>query len=131
MDERSLGLNDDALDAETLALLGETDEVRIETHRDEAAPRHATTTWVVVVDGAAFVRGGAGRCYREVSANSKAALLVGDRRVPVRAVPETDDGTVATVSEAYRAKYEASYPGPTRAMVRAEALPTTLRLLPA
>ena len=127
-------MNGNAFDAETLALLGETDEVRIETRRDETAPRHATTVWVVVVDGDAFVRsvrGGAGRWYRELTANPRAALLVSDRRIPVRAVPETEDGTVAAVSEAYRAKYEASYPGPTGVMVRAEALPTTLKLLPA
>ena len=92
MDERSLGLNDDALDAETLALFDGTDEVRIETHRDESAPRHATTIWVVVVDGAAFVRGGAGRWYREVSANSKAALLVGDRRGPCAPSPRPTTG---------------------------------------
>ena len=127
-------MNVDAFDAETLALLDETGEVRIETRWGEASTQHTTIIWVVVVDGAVFVRSvraGEGRWYREVSANPEAALLVGERRVPVRAVPETDDEIVAAVSEAYRAKYEASYPGPTRAMVRAEALPTTLRLLPA
>ena len=127
-------MSKDAFDAGTLGLLDGTDEVRIETRRDEGSTAHSTIIWVVVVNGGAFVRSvraGEGRWYREVSANPEAALLVGDRRITVRAVPETDDGIVAAVSEAYRAKYEVSYPGPTRAMVRAEALPTTLKLLPA
>ena len=60
-----------------------------------------------------------------------AALHVGDRRSPVRAVPVTDEPTVGAVSEAYRRKYGRTAPGSTRAMVRAETLPTTLRLEPA
>jgi hypothetical protein len=123
-----------SFDAETLRLLDETEEVRIETRRDENSPAHRTIVWVVTLDGAAIVRsvrGEKGRCYREVSANPSAALHDGDRRIPVRAAPVTDDPTVAAVSDAYRSKYGRRAPGPTQAMLRPETLPTTLRLEPA
>ena len=124
----------DSFDPETLRLLDETKEVRIETRRDEDAPAHLTTIWVVTVDGDVFVRsvrGENGRWYREVSANPSAALHAGDRRIPVRAVPVTDEPTVGAVSEAYRSKYGRTSPGSTQAMVQPETLPTTLRLEPA
>ena len=124
----------DSFDPETLRLLDETKEVRIETRRDEDAPAHRTTIWVVTVDGDVFVRsvrGENGRWYREVSANPSAALHAGDRRIPVRAVPVTDEPTVGAVSEAYRSKYGRTSPGSTRAMLQPETLPTTLKLDPA
>ena len=123
-----------SFDPETLQLLEETREVQIETRRDEDAPTHRTTIWVVTVDGDVFVRsvrGEKGRWYREVSANPSAALHVGDKRIPVRAVPATDEPTVGAVSEAYRSKYGRTSPGSTQAMLRPETLPTTLKLEPA
>jgi hypothetical protein len=117
---------------DTLRLIDEAREVRIETRRDEDAPAHRTTIWVVTVDGAVFVRsvrGGEGRWYREVSSNP--ALHVGGDRIPVRAVPVTDEAKIGAVSEAYREKYGRTSPGSTRAMVQPETLPTTLRLEPA
>ncbi|MDQ3568047.1 MAG: DUF2255 family protein, partial [Actinomycetota bacterium] len=71
-----------------------------------------------------------GRWYQEVSAHSKGALRAGNHRIPVRAVPATDDSTVEAVSEAIRGKYGHSSPGSTRAMLSPETLPTTLKLLP-
>ena len=118
---------------ETLQLLNETREVRVETCRDEEAPAHRTTIWVVTVDGDVFVRsvrGERGRWYREVSANPVATLHVGDRRIPVRASPVTEEQTVGAVSDAYRRKYGRTSPGSTRAMVQPETLPTTLKLEP-
>jgi hypothetical protein len=123
-----------SFDPETLQLLDETREVLIETRRDEDAPVHRRTIWVVTVDGAVFVRsvrGEKGRWYREVSANPNAALHAGERRIPVRAFPVTDEPTVGAVSEAYRSKYGRTSPGSTRAMLQPEPLPTTLKLEPA
>jgi hypothetical protein len=123
----------DSFDSDTLRLIDGAREVRIETSRDEDAPTHRTTIWVVTVDGTVFVRsvrGGKGRWYREVSANPAAALHVGNDPIPVRAVPVTDDATIAAVSEAYREKYGRTSPGSTRAMVQPDTLPTTLRLEP-
>ena len=122
------------LDGGTLDALDRTEEVHIETRRDASSPGRATVLWAVVVDGGAFVRsvrGAKGRWYREASSNPDVTLRVGDRRVPVRAVPETDARTIEGVSEAIREKYGASFPGPTAAMLREEVLETTLRLIPA
>ncbi|HEV3476248.1 MAG TPA: nitroreductase/quinone reductase family protein [Rubrobacteraceae bacterium] len=119
-----------SFDAETAQLLDETREVQIETRRDENAPMHRTIIWVVTLEGTVFVRsvrGEKGRWYREVSANPSAALHVGDRRIPVRAVPVTEE---QAVSEAYRSKYGRTAPASTEAMLRPETLPTTLRLEP-
>jgi len=124
----------DSFDAETLRLLDETREVRVETRRDEDSPVHRTTIWVVTVDQAVFVRsvrGEKGRWYREVTGNPAAALHAGDNRIPVRPVPATAEATIEAVSEAYREKYGRTSPGSTRAMLRPETLPTTLRLEPA
>jgi hypothetical protein len=123
-----------SFDPETLQLLDETREVRIETRRDEDAPVHRTIIWVVTVDGDVFVRsvrGERGRWFREVSANPSAVLHAGDRRIPARAVPATDEPTIEAVSEAYRSKYGRTSPGSTRAMLQPETLPTTLKLEPA
>ena len=123
-----------SFEAETLRFLGDNREVKIETRRDAGSPEHRTIIWVVVVEGEVFVRsvrGPRGRWYREISSNPEGALHVGERRIPVRAVPATDETTVDAVSEAYRSKYEESLPGPTAAMVRPDVLPTTLKLSPA
>jgi len=125
---------DDSFDTGTLNLLGETDEVYIETRSDADSPEHRTIIWVVVVGGEAFVRsvrGPKGRWYREISSNPEGALHVDDERIPVRATPAPEGTTVGAVSEAFRSKYGEAWPGPTAGMVRPEVLPTTLKLSPA
>jgi hypothetical protein len=57
-------------------------------------------------------------------------LHVGEREIPFRAVRVEDPQTIAQVSEAYRRKYERSWPNETDEMLREEVLPTTLRLEP-
>jgi len=129
-----VGVTESRLDPEVLNAIDATDEVRVRTSRDASSPEHETVIWAVVVDGDAFVRsvrGEKGRWYREASANPDVTLRVNDRRVPVRAVHETDARAIERVSEAIREKYGASYPGPTAAMLREEVLSTTLRLLQA
>ena len=124
----------DSFDAETLRLLDETREVRIETRRDGDSPEHRTIIWVVVVEGEVFVRsvrGAKGRWYREISSNPEGALHVDDERIPVRAAPADDGPTVDSVSDALRSKYEQSSPVSTMAMLRPDTLPTTLKLSPA
>ena len=124
----------DSFDAETLRLLDETREVRIETRRDGDSPEHRTIIWVAVVEGEVFVRsvrGERGRWYREISSNPEGALHVEEHRIPVRAAPTTEVATVDAVSAAFRSKYQQSSPASTEAMVRPETLPTTLKLSPA
>jgi hypothetical protein len=124
----------DSFDAETLRLLEETREVRIETRRDTDSPEHRTIIWVVVVEGEVFVRsvrGQRGRWYREISSNPEGALHLRDDRIPVRAASATEAATVDAVSAAFRSKYQQSSPASTEAIVRPETLSTTLELSPA
>lgn len=124
----------DHFDAETLRLIDETGEVRIETRRDETSPARRTVIWAVTIEDDVFVRsvqGEEGRWYRRITSNPEAALHANDRRIPVRAVPVNDEQTIEAVSEAYQSKYGETSPGPTEAMVREEVLPTTLKLEPA
>jgi hypothetical protein len=124
----------DSFDAETLRLLDETKEVRIETRRDGDSPEHRTIIWVVVVEGEVFVRsvrGRRGRWYREISSNPEGALHVEDDLIPVRAASVTEGATVDAISAAFRSKYQQSSPASTEAMLRPETLPTTLKLSPA
>ena len=123
-----------SFEAETLDQLDGTREVYIETSRDAGSPGRRTIIWVVVVGGEVFVRsvrGRKGRWYQRISAYPEGALHVRGDRIPVRAVPATDDETVDAVSAAVRSKYEDAWPGPTAGMVRPEVLETTLKLSPA
>jgi hypothetical protein len=119
-------------DADTRHRLTQTQEIRIETRRPGAdASAHHTTIWVVVVGDDVFirsVRGSAGRWHQEIKANPAAAVHINGQRIPVRAVSMIDNATQTLVSDAYRQKYrnDSSLPS----MVRAEILPTTLRLEP-
>ena len=123
-----------SFDLDSLQLLDAHLVGRVETRRDADSPVHRTIIWVVVVEGEVFVRsvrGTKGRWYREISSNPEGALHVGERRIPMRAVPATDEATVEAVSEAYRSKYEKSAPASTAAMLRHDVLSTTLKLSPA
>ncbi len=113
--------------------LAQAQEIQIETRRRDAnAPAHRTTIWVVVVGDAVYVRsvrGVTGRWYQEIKANPVAAVHVDGQRIPVQAMPVTDDATIKQVSDAYRQKYR-NDPSSLASMVRDEILPTTLRVEP-
>jgi hypothetical protein len=106
-------------------------EVDIETRRSHDAPVHRTTIWAVVEDGDVYVRsyrGGAGRWYREITANPAALLHVGDDAIPVRGIAAADPDSVERASAGYRRKYAGSSSMPS--MLRDEILDTTIRLEP-
>jgi hypothetical protein len=115
-------------DADTLRALRNAREVAIRT---EKHPRAAVTIWVVVADDEVFVRsvrGSKGRWYRDLSAGGSALLEFAGRQLGVQAIPVTDADAIARASREYLRKYE---PSPyAQSMVRAEVLPTTLRLEP-
>ena len=118
-----------AFDDAALALLRETKEVRIRTSRSKGA---GVIIWVVVADDAVFVRsvqGPAGKWYQTVAADGRARLALDAHEWPVRAAAVTDQATIGSVSQAFLSKYATSPYA--QAMVRAEVLPTTLRLEPA
>ena len=119
--------------ADTLGAWEQAAEIEIETSRGAGTAVHKTTIWIVVADGQAYVRsvrGPAGRWYRELTANPDGAVHLAGQRVAVRALPAADAATVGRVSEVLQTKYGGRWAGPTAAMLRDEALPTTLRLEP-
>ena len=115
-------------DAKTLGDLRDAREVTIRT---EKHPASAVPIWVVVADDEVFVRsayGAKGRWYRDLATGSPATLEVGGRWLAVQAVPANDPASIERASRAFLSKYQ---PSPyAQAMVKADLLPTTLRLEP-
>jgi hypothetical protein len=102
--------------------------IRIETSKP-GGPVHSTIIWAVVEDGDVYVRswrGPGARWYREAVANPEVAIQIRKERLPARAVPATDPGSVARASRGLERKY-AGDPA-AKSMVRDEILDTTLRL---
>jgi hypothetical protein len=115
-------------DAETLSQLRDVREVAIRT---EKHPETAVVIWVVVADDEVFVRsvrGSKGRWYRDLATGGSATLEYSGRRLEVQAVLASDADSIARASREYLRKYQ---PSPyAQSIVRAEVLPTTLRLEP-
>ena len=115
-------------DAETLRELHDVQEVVIRTGKH---PESAVAIWLVVADDEVFVRsvrGAEGRWYRDLAAGGSATLELAGRQLAVQASPASDANSVARASHEYLRKYQ---PSPyAQSMVRAEVLPTTLRLEP-
>jgi hypothetical protein len=115
-------------DADTLHELRDAQEVVIRT---EKHPKSAIVIWVVVADDEVFVRswrGTKGRWYKDLAAGGPASLEFAGRQLAVQAVPASDEAAVARTSREFLRKYRQS--SPAQQMVRAEILPTTLRLEP-
>jgi len=114
------------LDPDTLRALRDLDEVAIRT---QAHADKSVVIWLVVADGALFVRsarGPKGRWYRDITAHAQASLEFSGRRVAVQAVPVTDPQSIECVSREYQRKYGRSpY---VQSVLRAEVVATTLRL---
>jgi hypothetical protein len=115
-------------DVDTLRQLRNVREVAIRT---EKHPDDAVVIWVVVADDEVFVRsvrGSKGRWYRDLATGGSAILEFAGRRLAVQALPANDADSIARGSREYLRKYQ---PNPyAQSIVRAEALPTTLRLEP-
>jgi hypothetical protein len=115
-------------DANTLRELNDVDEVAIRTDKH---PKSAVVIWVVVADGEVFVRswrGSKGRWYRDLAAGGPATLEFAGRSLAVQALPAIDQDAVDRTSREFLRKYQRSTHA--EEMVRAETLPTTLRLQP-
>ena len=107
-------------------------EVDIETTSPKGVA-HRVTIWIVVVDEVPYVRsvrGPKGRWFRELMRHGEGTILVGPRRIPVKAELVRDDIENKKVSEAIEAKYKDPVAS-VKAMVRDEVLATTARLLAA
>jgi hypothetical protein len=115
-------------DAETLGALRDEQEVFIRTGKH---PKSAVVIWVAVADEDVFVRswlGPKGRWYRDLAAGGPATLEFAGRRLAVQAIPAADEASVVRTSREFLTKYQRS--SHAQEMVRAETLPTTLRLVP-
>jgi hypothetical protein len=115
-------------DADTLSDLCDVRELRIRTGKH---PKTAVVIWIVVADDEVFVRswlGAKGRWYLDLAAGGPATLEFGGRSIEVKAFPANDVASVARASAEFLRKYQPSSHAPE--MVRAEILPTTLRLEP-
>lgn len=89
--------------------------------------------WVVVVDGAPYVRsvrGARGRWYRELLARREGVVRVGSSSWKVRPARVSSESVIREVSAALERKYRGSRAS-LQSMLRSETLPTTLRLEPA
>jgi hypothetical protein len=111
--------------------LAQAEEIDLVTSAGPGKPTRRRTVWVVVVDNQVYVRsvrGPAGRWYRDLVGHPSATIHHTGRALATRASPATDTATVEKVSQAYATKYANSpYMPP---LLRAETLPTTLRLDP-
>jgi hypothetical protein len=93
--------------------------------------------WIVVVDGAPYVRsyrGRRGKWWQRVREDRRGVLRVGRTRVPFAAKPltarELEGELNRRVSEAYEEKYGRRWPEDVRTMVGKEVADTMLRLEP-
>ncbi len=122
-----------AFRADVAAELRKARTVVIETSAGPEAPVHRTVIWIVADEsGIAFVRsvrGRRGRWYRELVANPTGAVVVGSRRIGVRAKP-ADAAGIETCSRLLREKHATSRAS-LASMLRDEILDTTLELEPA
>jgi hypothetical protein len=111
--------------------IAESDELEIATFRVNGTARPYIPIWAVRVGDDVYVRsyhGPLGRWYRRAIRHHAAWIRVGDieRHVRVEEAPLEAE----PVSQAYRAKYARygeTYVGP---MINAEAVSTTLALIP-
>jgi hypothetical protein len=115
-------------DKDTLKRLHDQQEVAIRTAKH---PKTSVTIWVVAPGNDVYVRsvrGIKGRWYNDLVRGGDATLEVAGRRVSVGAIPVADADSIERASKEYLRKYRTSPYAQT--MVKAETLPTTLRLEP-
>ncbi len=118
------------LDQEALAALDRAREIDVRTPRRDGSVA-SRPIWVVVVDGAPYVRsyhGERGAWYRRSLADGHAEFVAGDRTLDLAVEPARGDELDDRVSGAFRAKYGGRSPGPTEAMLAPEVVATQLRL---
>jgi hypothetical protein len=103
-----------------LRKLAESEEIEIETRRDERSAVHRTTIWIVPTASGVYIRSGSRRWrwYQEALANRNVTIRVGRRKVAARVQPTTGSSVVRDVNAAYRAKYAQSWPDSAKAVVR-------------
>jgi len=115
-------------DRDTLQRLHDTQEIAILTGKH---PDEPIVIWVVVAGDGVFVRsvrGPKGRWYRDLAAGGPAELDFAGRKLAVQAIPANDRAEIDQASREYLRKYRTSPYA--QSMVRADTLPTTMKLEP-
>ncbi|MGW0807780.1 DUF2255 family protein [Nonomuraea sp. NPDC002799] len=110
--------------------LAETEEIVMRVRHADGR-WSARPIWVVVIDGAAYVRSAFGHrsgWYRRVLADAATEIELDGVAVPVRLTPVDEPALVDRISGGYRAKYALSWPGPVQTITGPEAATTTMRL---
>ena len=113
-----------------LQAIAQAEEVRIETRGADGMP-HRTIIWIVEQYGELYIRsvnGPKARWYREATADTAVAFLVGDRRYEAQLVPATDPASIEACSAGLKRKYRGDHS--LGSMLEADTLPTTLRVVP-
>jgi len=106
--------------------LDETDEVHVGFRPAQRIP-----IWIVVDGDKVYVRsvkGPDGKWYQALAAGRPFTLRAGSSEWSIVGEHVSDQAEIERVSEAFSRKYNSRWPGPTAAMLRAEVLPTTLRI---
>jgi hypothetical protein len=128
----SLPVNRALFDPEVLARLRTTHEVVLHVTRPSGSIS-SHPVWVVVEAGVPYIRstsGNDGVWYRHVRDGAEGTLTVAGLEVPFDADHVDDQQVQERVSQAYRHKYPAPWPGPAQTIVSETAADTTLRLRP-
>jgi hypothetical protein len=122
----------DRFSSEILDLLDSAREIDLETAREEAAPHHRTTIWVLVDDQDRVlirsVDGATARWYREAATNPDVVIHLRGQAIPASALVASDDERVESASREYRSKYGNNRSAD--AMVKPDIFSTTLELVP-
>ena len=117
---------------DSLAKVGNAEELAIASRRPDGSLRPYVTIWTVRVDDDIYVRSAAGPdnpWFRRALASGEGRIRAGGLEQDVALEVATPD-VAATITAAYHAKYDRYGPSIVGTVVSAEAVASTLRLVP-
>ena len=118
--------------ADQLARIGDAEELRLASRRNDATLRRFTTMWAVRVDRELYVRSADGPdrpWYRHALATGKGRIQADGIEADVR-FAEANPDAQAAIDAAYHAKYDRYGPTIVGPVTGPAAHPVTIRLLP-
>ena len=117
---------------DSLAKVGSVEELAIASRRPDGSLRPYVTIWTVRVDEDIYVRSAAGPdnpWFRRAMASGEARIRAGGLEQDVALEVAAPD-VAASITAAYHAKYDRYGPSIVGTVVSAEAVVSTLRLVP-
>jgi hypothetical protein len=118
--------------AQQLALIGDAEELRLASRREDGTLRSSTTMWVVRANGELYVRSAGGPrrpWYRNALASGGGRVQVGGTEADVSFAAAAPDKQAA-IDAAYHAKYDRYGPTIVGHVTGPSAHAVTIRLLP-